>query len=82
MGWVKLSDPVDFFKVEWSDLNHDIHLLITFRYCIGVLAVRTDSWMLLLGGVAHTDLRVKVHFSVDRGRNQIKQRNNITREVL
>jgi hypothetical protein len=87
VSWVQFTNAVYFFEVKGPHLDHDIELLVLIlSICVWVLAsegTMVATWLLVdLGGISHTDLSVKVHFTVNGGSNQIKEWDNITGEVL
>lgn len=80
---VELPNAVDFFEVVGSNLDHNVELLIIlFGHSVRVLPKGAMLGAGLLGSGSHTNLSIQVHLSVDRCGHQIKQRNDIAREIL
>ena len=69
---VKFSDSVDFFEVEGSDLNHHFVVLFFHLLVCAVLSIR----------ISLSKSSIHIHVLVSLSSDQIKQRNNIAREVF
>ena len=71
MGRVQLSNPIGLFQIERTNLNH--YLIVNFPV-LGRGVVPKRRSLVYVG--------VQIHLFVDSSRNEVKERNDITRKVL
>jgi hypothetical protein len=71
VGRVQLSNPIGLFQIERANLNH--YLIVNFPV-LGRGVVPKRRSLVYVG--------VQIHLFVDSSRNEVKERNDITRKVL